>query len=396
MLDIVFLIVLGVLAGVFTGITPGIHPNTVIFGFLPFYFVLEVRFLYFMTFLAALSVSHTFHDFLPAIFLGAPEADTAMASLPGVEMAANGKGVEAFHYSLFGGLFSVTTMVFMIPLVFLGLETVYPYLESLMEYILLFFVLVLIFNSDDTFASALVTVMAGLLGVISFSMPVNNQYVLVPVFSGLFALPAIVTALRSSHEIPEQEESNISRDSAFRGGILGCGAGIFTGMFPGMSPAVSTSFFVPFMEREEEFLASMGGVNTADIVMTFISIYLIGKARSGAAVALQAIATISPEDITFLLGVSFFSIGISLFIAYFSPKLFTAVLRNISVVKVLIGVILVLFSVVYLLTGVLGILILLTGGFIGYYAALRNERGITMSVLLVPSIVYFSGLTGII
>lgn len=92
MVEIILIIILGVLTGVFTGLTPVIHPNIVIFGSLPFYFSLDIGFVPYMVFISGLSVAHTFHDFLPAIFLGAPETEAALSTVFGTEIASRGKG----------------------------------------------------------------------------------------------------------------------------------------------------------------------------------------------------------------------------------------------------------------------------------------------------------------
>jgi len=113
MIEYIVIILLGVLSGVFTGLIPGIHPNTVIFGSMPLYFYLDIEFLSYLSFIAGLSVSHTFHDFfLPAIFLSAPEADAALSSIPGTQMAAEGRGIEAFYYTVGGGVFSVIVCIY--------------------------------------------------------------------------------------------------------------------------------------------------------------------------------------------------------------------------------------------------------------------------------------------
>jgi TctA family transporter len=58
---------------------------------------------------------------------------------------------------------------------------------------------------------------------------------------------------------------------------------------------------------------------------------------------------------------------------------------------VLVGVLLIILSSTVYLTGFLGLLILFTASSIGYCSILAGERKLCMAVLLVPSILFFSG-----
>lgn len=292
--------VLGVLAGILTGITPGIHPNTVIFTSLPIYFGTGIDFMLYLSFIAALSVSHTFHDFLPSIFLGAPEGDTALASVAGADMAEEGRGLEAFYYTIFGGFVSCVVMLFLSPLLLLFLSSIYSIFNSVMFYVLVFFQLVIVFNSRKVFYGFITAFLSGILGFLAFSMPVNSQNVLMPVFAGLFAVPTFLSSFQPTLE--DQKPARPDRQYYVRGGALGTVAGIMTGIFPGVTGTAATSFFAPLMsDKVEEFLAAIGAVNTSDILISFLGLYLIEKARSGTAVALNASALLQVRKYLFFL-----------------------------------------------------------------------------------------------
>lgn len=392
MLEYLGIILLGVALGVFTGLVPGIHPNTVIFGSMPLYFYTGIEFLIYMCFIAGLSVSHTFHDFLPAIFLSAPEADAALSSIPGTEMASEGRGIEAFYYTVGGGVSSVIVFLVLAPMLFLGLETIYGLFEPFMEYILLFFLIFMILDANSLLSAVPVALFAGILGVVSLEMPVNQQYILLPVFTGLFAIPAIIRTMEERDSLPEQYTPEIEPNAAARGGALGFIAGLIAGVFPGLGAAGSTSFLSPLMsDSEKEFLAGMGGVNTTDILMSFLAVFLLGKARSGASVALKSLSEIRAPEVFFLMGGSILAVSVSALIALRVSKIFVEMLERICLRPVLIGVILVILVSTIYLTGFLGILILFTASAIGYSSVLAGERKLCMAVLLVPSILFFSG-----
>ena len=101
-IEIILASVIGILCGVFTGLMPGIHINLVAsflilslnkFDFLP---ALSLT-----AFIVSMSITHTFLDFIPAIFLGAPEEDTFLSILPGHELVQEGKGYVAVILTLY-------------------------------------------------------------------------------------------------------------------------------------------------------------------------------------------------------------------------------------------------------------------------------------------------------
>ncbi|MFQ6127658.1 MAG: tripartite tricarboxylate transporter permease [Thermoplasmata archaeon] len=116
---VLFLSLLGTSLGVITGLTPGIHVNLVAASFLalqpqlvmlvsllcgwtqPTY---EDILLLISCIIVANAVSHTFLDYIPSVFLGAPDTDTALSVLPGHRMLLQGKGYEAVLLSAFGSL----------------------------------------------------------------------------------------------------------------------------------------------------------------------------------------------------------------------------------------------------------------------------------------------------
>lgn len=346
-------------------------------------------FVYYMAGVAGLSVSHTFHDFLPAIFLGAPEAESALSSLPGARMAARGRGLEAFRLTVLGGVFSVAVAVVAAPFLFLFLRGLYSALEPFMGYVLVFFLSYLVFRSRKIRDSLLVAALSGVLGFMSFSMGINQEFVLVPVFSGLFALPSIFHGLSTGFDIPPQSDVFPGGEVVPRGGLVGFLAGLVAGVFPGLGAAVSTSFLSPLISSREEFLAGMGGVNTSDILVSFVALLLVGKSRSGASVALASISGFGMRETAFLAGASLLAAALSAPVALGISPRFVELVEKISIEPFLYGSASVIVAVTFYLSGLTGILVLVTSSFIGYAALLSGERACCMAVLLVPAASFY-------
>lgn len=393
MINYVAACLLGIISGIVTGLIPGIHPNTLIFSSLPIYLSTSIGQGIYVSYVTGLSVSHTFHDFLPAIFLSTPDAEAALSVVAAPEMVEKGKGLEAFLYTVRGGLNSILVIgVIAVPLYFF-MQSIYTSISGFMHYILIFFLLYIVLNSEELKASLLVTVFSGALGIIAFQSNINQQFVLVPIFSGLFAVPGIASMLGENFQIPEQNAPEESLLSFSRSGVAGTLAGLLAGTIPGIGAAVSTSFMTPLMEESKKsFLTAMGAVNTSDIIFSLISLALIGRARSGVSVALQAISQPSTSQIIAFMLLSVFSVLVSVPVALKVAGRYQELLQRFELGKVLYAVLATVLLATLSLTGAGGLLLLLVSSCIGMAAMRYDERKACMAVLIVPSILSFAGI----
>lgn len=389
MFDLVLATVLGVIIGIGTGFIPGIHPNTVVFSSFPLYFSFQINFPVYVCFIAGLSVCHTFHDFLPAIYLNAPSAESAVASLPGAEMAREGKGPQAFFYTVYGGLTAVFAVLILSPLLFLFLEPAYSHVTSFMPFILVFFLLFIVI-SNGTFSGLLVTVLSGTLGVLAFRQPVNQNFILMPVFAGLFAVPAVFEAWRSDQEIEEQEKAEES--FSVRGGLIGFLSGLIAGTVPGVGAGAATSFLSPLIEKRKEVLTGLGAVNTSDIFVSLIVLFLLEKARSGASVAISTLGSMTPGLLGVTAGSSLLAVGLSVLLVPYTHDVFLRSVRSFSIRNVLFAVLGVIFLLTVHFTGLPGLLTLFTSSTVGLLAWREDCRVCGMAVLIVPALLFYLGI----
>jgi putative membrane protein len=386
MLDLISLALIGVLAGVFTGFVPGVHPNTVIFSSIPIYFSSGLGFMSYAAFISGMSISHTFHDFLPSIYMQAPDADTALSTMPGAEKAAEGKGPEAFRSTLLGGITSIITVGALLPLVAVLLDYLYSVIQPVMAPVIAFFLFFLIFE-NDLIPAVITTGLSGTLGLIALNSSLAGNFILMPVFTGLFAVPAISSSIREEFELPEQDFK--PGFEGVRGSFAGGLSGLIAGTVPGVGAAASTTFLSPLMEDRNDFMAGMGGVNTTDIVVSFIALLSIGKARSGASVVFQSLKEPVSYQVFLLVGLSVFCGGVSALLAIRSEKVFLKAIRAISFRYAGISVIGAVLGLSYALSGWFGILTAVTASFIGFYSLRKGCRACCMAVLLLPSILFF-------
>lgn len=381
----------GLITGVMTGLIPGIHPNTVIFTSLPLYLASGTGLTVYAVFITALSVVHTFHDFLPAIFISSPDAESALTVIDGRSAVEQGKGLEIFQYTAYGALTSLLPVITISGLSILFLDRIYMYLEASMQYILLFFLLFIILNSEEKLNAVLITVFAGALGVISFESTVNQNYVFIPIFSGLFAFPAVLRALKEDFKVPEQDKPSVDRLEAFKGGFMGSIAGFVAGVIPGVGAAVATSFVSPLMkDSSKQFMSAMGAVNTTDIIFSVVTLHVLGNARSGVSVALQFFST--QVDLLLILILTVLSVFPAFYISLKISEVYTVFLTAVPIRKLLYTVLIFLISISFYMTGVTGLLILFTASVIGEASLRSGNRRACMAVLIVPALFFFTGI----
>ncbi|MBI2574732.1 tripartite tricarboxylate transporter permease [Candidatus Woesearchaeota archaeon] len=146
LLELLLAIIVGCLLGLVSGLTPGLHINllaAIILSSLPFlsshFSILAVA-----VAIIAMSITHTFTDFIPTIFLGAASEDTALAAYPGNELLLLGLGFDAVRLTAVGGLLGLALFSVLAPLPLLVVPLVFRILSGYIGVILLCFSALLI------------------------------------------------------------------------------------------------------------------------------------------------------------------------------------------------------------------------------------------------------------
>src|SRR3989344_8154957 len=185
MIELIIALIVGLLAGTITDLSPGIHIN-IVAAFLTSslgYFA-GVPLIALAVFVVAMSITHTFLDFIPSIFLGAPEEDSFLSTLPGHLMLQEGKAHEAFVLTIYGSLVALIVILIFTPIYIIFLPSVFNLAKTAIPFILIFLSLYLIFREENFINSFFVFCLAGFLGLLTFNLPVKEP--LMPLLSGLF------------------------------------------------------------------------------------------------------------------------------------------------------------------------------------------------------------------
>ena len=402
----------GVFLGICSGLAPGLHTNNfaaLLLALSPAFLDLGLCPFDLAAAILAASIAHTFLDIVPSIFIGAPDAETALAVLPGHEMMLDGRGIEAVRLSALGSASSViVALVLIVPLSLLFSSFYDPFMSHI-GLILLSIAAIMILTERGRviegqgslvhlkykfFALALFLT-SGYLGLFAFGhqdlalSPLGFQTeVLLPLLSGLFGASMLLISLASKAEIPAQRETEfdlpartIAR-SAFLGGV----AGSVVAWVPGVTPAVATVVTRLGSEgSDREFLVSVSGVNTANSLFTLVALLVVGRPRSGAAVAIEELVDLDGRlllvMVTIVLGASILSYFATLRAGRFAAK----VVRNLNYRRLCIATLAFLTAMTFGFTGPFGLFLYFVStvvGLVAPFAGIRKTHA--MGVLMLP------------
>lgn len=392
MLSIIIGTILGTFVGIATGIVPGLHINMIATLLLFFSsFIIEIP-LFWMCFIIAMAVSHNFFDFIPSIFLGAPEEGNSLAALPGHRFLLEGRGLEAIKLVSIGCLGGVIISLVLFPVFSILLPFLYENFKSYTRVLLFFISIHLILrekNPKKIGYAFLVWVLSGVLGLIVLKTNML-KFPLLPLLSGLFGLSLVVTSIAKKTKIPGQIEKivvEIKRKSVLKGILKGGFSSLILGFIPALGPSQASllSSELSKKETEKDFLISIGAVNTSDVLMSVIALFTINKARSGAVKVIKDLFLIGGYEI-FILFVCALASGI---ISYFLIKkmsvLFCRKISKINYSKLNYIVLFLISGFAFALNSFLGLLVLLVSCLIGIIAEKAEiKKSHLMAVLVFP------------
>jgi len=387
---------LGVLVGILTGITPGIHINTVAaiiggvgFGISPFIISL---------FLVALSVSHNFFDFIPSMLLSSPEESTSLASTPAQKLLLDGRIRHGLRLVSFGCLCGVLVCALFAPLLVEVTKFVYSNIRNYIPFILLGVSLHLVMKEKDVRGGLVIFFLSGVIGYFSLNM-IEIKQVMLPLLSGFFGLPNLYKGLKEKIIIPEQKKFygyDISKKEILRGGILGVFSSTLMGFLPSIGPTQASLLTEEVKKKsKDEFFVSLGAINTADVIMSLVALFSIGKPRSGALVLVKEIMEVGYKEMFWLACAGIASAFASFFIFNWMSNILADKMKKVNYRWMCTIMTVLLFGIILGFSGVRGILLALLCSLLGYYCDRKKVRKSTlMGCLVIPTIVFYLKIWG--
>ena len=402
LIQILFSLIIGILAGTITGLIPGIHINLIGIFLVSLSASLfsSITPIYLVVFIASMAIAHTFIDFIPSIFLGCPDTDTELSVLPGHELLKKGQGYEAIILTCYGSLAAIFILILISSPFFIFKESIiylYNFIPALIPGLLILASFFLISLENKKFSALFVFLLTGFLGIIILNpheilgKSLELKQPLLPLLTGLFGGSMLVTSIKNKTQIPKQKikRPSVNILKPIMGALI---ASPLCSFLPGLGSGQAAIIGNTISKLDKKgFLVLLGATNTLVMGFSFITLYIISKTRTGAAVAIQGIiGTLSWKILFLILVVTLISGIISFFITIFLAKFFSQKIAKVNYTIISTITLIFLGIMIFLVCGFLGLAILTASTFTGIYCiSLKVKRTNMMGCLLLPTIIFY-------
>lgn len=411
-------LIVGLLVGIISGLTPGIHVNVIASLMVALYSSASLNeewSLPICLFIVTVSITHTFFDYIPSLFLGVP-TDEIYALLPGHQLIKEGKGGEALKLSIEGSwrglLIAFTFAVFCTLLTVIGINPL-AWVEDVVKPFLVWILLIIsctLILTDSNFIWAIILfLLSGLFGIIILGTPLvagsssSAFNVIFPVLSGLFGISGLLQALsEETTNLPPQSKDVKLKISDFQinnASLIGTVSGIIVGLLPGLGAANAATLTLLLTANKEGasrsrlYIVTTSAIQSGDAVFGIAALYFIEKSRSGASVAIGSmIGEINAlQTLLFLTGM-FVAGFLSRNLLLKTWQRFISIISHLNHRALTLAVIMFISTLVLTTTGFWGFTVLIAGACLGLLPAMVGVRRTQiMGFFLVPTMLFFSG-----
>jgi len=393
MLPLLIPLILGILTGTLTGLIPGIHINLITTFLLTLTLTQTIPIQILLIFITATAITHTFLDFIPSIFLGAPSEDTCLSTLPGHELLLQGQGHHALKLTVLGSSIAIISLAIILPTFIYIIPKFYAIIQRMMGILLIWVVIFLISTEKESKTKAIIIfTLAAFLGTATLNLPIQNP--LLPLLTGLFATSTITHSIKSKTILPEQTTEKIpfNKKDIIKPTIATILVSPICSLLPGLgsSQAAIIGSQITRKQTREQFLILLGSINTIVMATSFITLFLFQKSRTGAAFAISQITSLTPTHLTTILTTTIISATFAIPIALKISKTTAKHIHKIPYTKISTIILIFLIAITTYLTGFLGLLILTTSTALGLTCIeFGTRRSFLMAAILVPTIIFY-------
>ncbi len=395
MIEIFIFIFIGIVLGIFTGLTPGVHINLVavlILSLSP-WLLNVITPLNLTIIIIAMSITHTFLDAIPSIFLGCPSPDSALLLLPGHKLLLEGKGYYAVILTLIGSLGAIIFSISSLPLTITIIKIIYQSIQPYIGYILLIICAWLIIREKQKLLCLITFLLAGTLGLVTLNLTSLSEP-LFPLFSGMFGISMLIISMNTKTIIPPQTITQpfIEQKAGVKIIVISSLVSILCSILPGIGPSQAAIITTKIISTTSQtFLIITGALNTANMIASIATLYIIEKARNGSIVVVSKLI----EQVT--LNHILIYASVSLIVCFFATVLTITIAKGCSNIitkinykKVCMGIMIFIILLVAIISKASGIIILLLATAVGLIPQLKNiPKNHLMGCILLPTIVYF-------
>jgi putative membrane protein len=393
MISLILPLILGIFSGTITGLIPGIHINLVAISLLSLVFIQNLPPTPLLIFIVAMAITHTFLDFIPSIYLGAPSEDTSLSALPGHELLLKGQGHNALKLTLIGSTMAILSLILILPVFILLIPKIYPFLQRMMGFLLIWIALLLILNEKESKIKAtIIFILSGFLGLATLNLNISQS--LLPLLTGLFATSTLIHSINQKTILPKQkiEKLYITKSHIIKPTIATILISPICSLFPGLgsSQAAIIASEVSGKTTREQFLILLGSINTIVMSISFITLILFQKSRTGAAFAISQITQLTSEHLTIILTTTALATLISIPIALQISKTFSRNIHKIPYTLISKTTLILLIIIITYISGTTGLLILIVSTLLGLTCIeFGTRRSFLMGAILIPTIIFY-------
>ena len=395
-LVILFSILTGILFGIITGLTPGIHINLIAAIIITSsYEILKILDpITIVITITSMTITHTILDIIPSTLLGIPNAENLTMLLPAHKLTIEGNAKTAINYGLLGSALGIIITIAFSPLTIIIIPIIYNKIKEYIGYILIIILSYVILKSKNKLISLAFFLITGIVGIISFNIKTIDQPLL-PMLSGLFGLSALILSIKNKIIIPEQKEANleVSKKDIIKYSITTTLSSTLTNFLPGLTSSYTAliSNKISKVKNQEHYIILSNAANSSAIIISFIALYTINKARSGAVATIQyLINSINMSTLILIISISLITLSV---VTIFAKILSNQIIKNINKInyqKTSIFIIILIILIVLIITRFEGLIILIVTTSIGIIVEKLKVEKITLTgCLVVPVIIYY-------
>ncbi len=392
LIEILLAIFIGIFSGTITGLVPGIHINLVgvFLVSLSATLLLPITPLYLVVFITSMAITHTFIDFIPSVFLGCPDTDTELSILPGHDLLKKGQGYEAIALTCYGSLIAIFILFLIALPSILIISKIYGLLRIALPYLLILVSFILIFLEEKRATAFLVFLLSGFLGLSVLNLSFVKEPLL-PLLTGLFGASMLITSIKNKTQIPKQRITKPKKKLLKP--ILGAAiVAPICSFLPGLGSGQAAILGNTISKTDKKgFLVLLGATNTLVMGFSFISLYVISKTRTGAAVAIQKIiGELSAKTIGLILTTTLIAGVFAFFLTLYLAKIFSKKVTKVNYTILSSMTLTILILIVFGVSGFFGLAILIASTCMGLYGiSLGVRRTNLMGCLLIPTIIFY-------
>ena len=411
-LFVFYMSLLGAAIGTFSGMVPGIHVNTLAAMMLAGYPLLsdclssfipsEMMPICVASCIMSASIVHSFVDYVPSVFIGAPDQDDILSALPGHSLLLEGRGMAAIRSAAIGSCVGACSAILLaIPLQLMLAHGLSDYLDSITAVMLIAVITILLLHERDPLNivwCASMLLVSGMIGLICMDLDIPCEGILtggtlmLPMLTGLFGMPTMLQSLRNTRIDGQNDDTVYSVGPV--PGIKGVLTGMLTGWFPGITSttgAILSDAVTPERSREG-FISMVASIGTTAAIIMLVTLSVNGKGRSGTMIIIgeilgDSVIGVMNECFILLLLTAAFATVLGYESTIACGKFMSKVIDGVDTILLNETCIILMVVLVALMTGPYGLLILIISTMAGFLPIkVGVSRVYLTGCLLIPSL----------